>query len=107
MSTADETNPAQRLFTMSYVLTETATGHVPDPPLNQDFSGRILTFPQRTHDLAFDDTVLDSVKAAWEKILGERSAEYDFLRFEGMVTIDLPEVEYDVTLDTTLPRWFF
>jgi len=42
----------------------------------------VLVLPERTHDLAFDDTILDTVRIAWETILGERSAQYDFLRFE-------------------------
>lgn len=50
--------------------------------LRYDASGRILQLPDRRHDIAFDDSVLDSVKEAWERILGARSAEYDFLRFE-------------------------
>lgn len=67
---------------MYFVQHESATGHVSHPSLGQDTSGKVLTFPQRTHDIAFDDAILDGVKAAWEKILGNRSAEYDFLRFE-------------------------
>lgn len=67
---------------MYFVQQESATVHVPGSVLEQDASGKALIFPQRNHDIAFDDTILDSVKAAWEKILGERSAEYDFLRFE-------------------------
>lgn len=43
---------------------------------------KVLVFPERVHDLAFDDTTLDQVKAVWEVILGDRSKEYDFLRFD-------------------------
>lgn len=50
--------------------------------LTDDPAQRVIVFPDRTHDLAFDDSILDNVKAAWETVLGERSVEYDFLRLE-------------------------
>lgn len=50
--------------------------------LSTSKGGKVLLFPDRIHSLAFDDAVLDDVKAAWEAILGDRSKEYDFLRFE-------------------------
>lgn len=71
------------MWSMSFVRDESATGHAPSPPLQQDASGKVLVLPQRTYDIAFDDSILDGVKAAWEKVLGDRSAEYDFLRFEA------------------------
>ena len=42
----------------------------------------VIVLPTPSHDLAFDDSILDNVKAAWEKILGDRSNDYDFLQFE-------------------------
>lgn len=49
---------------------------------DHDEAKRVIVLPERAHDLAFDDTILDNVKDAWEIILDERSTEYDFLRFE-------------------------
>lgn len=83
VSTAGNESAAQAVWSMSFVRDESATGYTPDHPLQQDPSGKVLVFPQRTHDIAFDDTILDGVKAAWERVLGDRSAEYDFLRFEA------------------------
>lgn len=83
ISIASNENLAQVMWSMSFVREESATGYTPSPPLQQDASGKVLILPQRSHDIAFDDTILDGVNAAWERVLGNRSAEYDFLRFEA------------------------
>ena len=40
----------------------------------------IIMLPAPSLDLAFDETVLDTVKAAWQKVMG--SDAQDFLKFE-------------------------
>ena len=45
-------------------------------------SSRVIVLPERTHDISFEDGILDHVKSAWDIILGDNSTEYDFLRFE-------------------------
>ena len=67
---------------MSFTLDEAIESTPRNSHVRDDASGRVIVLPERAHDLAFDDTVLDSVKDAWETILGKRSVEYDFLRFE-------------------------
>lgn len=72
------------LWSMSFTQHAPAAGslYASGRSITTDSSGKLLIFPPRSHDIAFDDSVLDHVKSAWEAILGERSAEYDFLRFE-------------------------
>lgn len=41
---------------------------------------KYITFPSSSLDLAFDENILDSVKAAWQKITGGQPQ--DFLVFE-------------------------
>ena len=36
----------------------------------------VLSFPPPSLDLAFDDTVLDNVKAVWQKIAGDDAGEF-------------------------------
>lgn len=67
---------------MAFTLDVAAGSNPQNFSLSNDPAQRVVIFPDRTHDLAFDDSILDNVKAAWETVLGERSAEYDFLRFE-------------------------
>ncbi len=53
------------------------------PRATQTPSSNVLLFPPRPHDIAFDDTILSTVKEAWEAILGvDGVAESTFLRFE-------------------------
>ena len=82
LSTSEDAETAKTLWIMTY----TTRG---PPAINSSFysytynsTHPVMCFPDRKHDIAFDDSVLDSVKAAWEAVLGEKSAEYDFLRFE-------------------------
>lgn len=82
IKTTNDPEQPKVLWTLAYTLDEAAH---PTPGHNytsDDSSKRVVVLPERIHDLAFDDTILDNVKHAWETILGERSAEYDFLRFE-------------------------
>lgn len=80
--TTTDSTQTEILWTMGCTL-DAAAGSIPwnYHPVN-DAAKRVIVLPDRTHDLAFDDSILDNVKDAWETILGERSAEYDFLRFE-------------------------
>lgn len=82
LSTIEELAPAKVLWTMSFTLDEAAGSTPWNSHVKDDATKSVIMLPERAHDLAFDDAVLDSVKDAWETILGERSIEYDFLRFE-------------------------
>lgn len=46
----------------------------------------ILNFPPPSMDLAFDDAILDNVKDAWQKIVGEDAG--DFLAFQDREVYD-------------------
>jgi RAB protein geranylgeranyltransferase component A len=39
-------------------------------------SKQVISFPPPSLDLAFDDTILDNVKAVWQKIVGEDGGEF-------------------------------
>ena len=43
---------------------------------------RIIKLPELGLDLALDDSVLEEVKAAWKKIVGEEEAAKGFMLFE-------------------------
>lgn len=79
---SSDTERAKVLWSMAYTVDEPLATTPDSNELSCDTTGQILQLPDRRHDVAFDDSILDSIKVAWEKILGERSAEYDFLRFE-------------------------
>ena len=47
-------------------------------------SDNVLVFPPQSLDLAFDDTMIDHVRTAWAKIMGNDTDfdEEGFMRFE-------------------------
>jgi hypothetical protein len=47
-----------------------------------DLSGRILAFQPFPEDIAFDDRLLDSIKAIWATIMGPSAEDLEFMRFE-------------------------
>lgn len=55
-------------------------------PSSSGVNGRVLDFAPVFLDLAVDDTILDCVKDAWQKISGDNSA--DFLVFEDKASVD-------------------
>ncbi|KAL4890717.1 GDP dissociation inhibitor [Aspergillus ambiguus] len=42
----------------------------------------ILSFPAPSLDLAFDDSVLDTVKEAWQIVMGNEGADHEYMVFE-------------------------
>lgn len=70
------------LWSMTFTLNVATKSNPQNLYLTKDPEKRVVIFPDTTHDIAFDDTILDNVKAAWETVLGDRAAEFDFLRFE-------------------------
>ncbi len=46
-----------------------------------------MIFPPPSVDLAFDDSILDTVREMWQRIMGEEVEEADFLRFENRVGV--------------------
>lgn len=71
------------LWSMSFRASGPAVDALSGYPALQKHSSHILLFPPKPHDIAFDDTMLDAVKQAWEVCIGvETAAESSFLRFE-------------------------
>lgn len=82
LSTADE-NPAPTvLWSMSYLEKGRAPSTEAPAPSAHDESGLVMSFRQKSLDLAFDDTLVDSVKAVWTKIMGVEADDAEFLCFE-------------------------
>ncbi|KAL1970365.1 hypothetical protein VTN77DRAFT_5525 [Rasamsonia byssochlamydoides] len=45
-------------------------------------SDRIVYFPPPSLDIAFDDRMIDAVKAAWKAVMGEEARDEEFMTFE-------------------------
>jgi hypothetical protein len=45
-------------------------------------SDRVVYFPPRSLDIAFDDSVIDAVKAVWKMVMGDEARDEDFMTFE-------------------------
>lgn len=52
-------------------------------PIVSRMSGKVLVFPTPSVDLAFDDSILDSVREMWKRIMGDGVDEAVFLRSEA------------------------
>ncbi|KAL3493547.1 GDP dissociation inhibitor [Aspergillus germanicus] len=58
-----------------------------DTPANI-VSGNLVRFPPPSLDLAFDDSVIDLVKDAWIRIMGDESSPDHFMKFEDRESYD-------------------
>ena len=67
---------------MSYISSGRPISAEKTAPIVRDSSGRILIFPPPVLDLAFDDSIIDHVKAIWEIVLGAEADEQHFMLFE-------------------------
>ncbi|GKZ33848.1 Rab proteins geranylgeranyltransferase component A [Aspergillus brasiliensis] len=45
-------------------------------------SRNVICLPPVSLDLAFDDSLIDTVKKAWELIMGDEAAQHEFMKFE-------------------------
>lgn len=71
------------IWEMNYTSTSPSLDSPPSASLfTMNLSGRIITFQPSSEDIAFDNLILDAVKAVWEKIMGPLAAESEFMRFE-------------------------
>jgi hypothetical protein len=82
LSTANEDPSPSILWSMSYIERGRVPSTTAPAPFAHDESGQIMTFPQNSLDLAFDDALVDSVKAVWKKIMGAEADDAEFLLFE-------------------------
>lgn len=67
---------------MSYTSTSFDSESETPSKLAFDPSGRIIAFPSRSYDIAFDDTMVDQVKDVWRILVGEEVKEEEFMNFE-------------------------
>lgn len=51
-------------------------------PVLTAMSGKVMMFPPASIDLAFDDSILESVKEMWKSIMGDEVEEEDFMKVE-------------------------
>ena len=57
-------------------------------PVISSQSGRVLVFPVASVDPVFDDSILEGVKDAWKRILGDEAEKTEFLKFGERRTDD-------------------
>lgn len=53
--------------------------------------GSVISFPAPSSSLSFDDSILEPVKEAWKKIMGDAAAEAEYMTFadrEGVMDDD-------------------
>ena len=81
-STADGNVTPKTLWSMFYVQTGTPILGSTALSIDLDETGRIMKFPPASLDLAFDDGIIDCVRAAWRKIMGQESEDASFMQFE-------------------------
>lgn len=74
-----ESPPPLSLYALNYEQRDTPA--VATSVQNQ-YDEQTITFPQLSNDLAFDESVLDNVRAAWQKIMGTSAKAEEFLKFE-------------------------
>jgi len=74
LQTVDEASRGQVLWNLQYQqsLESSSSSNFDD--------GKTISLAESSIDLAFDENILESVKAAWQKITG--GEERDFLMFE-------------------------
>ena len=92
LGTADEAPSPSLLWSMSYVQEGRASCPTKASSFTQDVSGHVMTFSPASLDLAFDDALLDSVRAVWKKIMGVEADDADFMQFQERA--DIGEVDY-------------
>jgi len=67
---------------MAYVQTGRAASDADPTFFTRDTSEQIMLLPPASLDLAFDDGLLDSVRAVWRKLMGEGVDDTEFLSFQ-------------------------
>jgi hypothetical protein len=51
-------------------------------------SDEVLFFPPPSLDLAFDDEVVESVRAGWKAVVGDEADDDEFMKFEDREDYD-------------------
>lgn len=88
---ACDTN-ATILWEMSYISQSPSIENAPfSTSFTSDPSGRFLKFPLQPEDVAFDDSLLKSVRAVWERVMGPAADGVEFMRFEERSGEDIDE----------------
>jgi hypothetical protein len=81
LSAHDSSSPPTILWSVRYQQRASSGSETLLP--NND---HVIRFPPPSMDLAFDDTVLDTVKEVWQKIVGDDAGE--FLMFQDREVYD-------------------
>lgn len=80
-STADPT--AKVLWSLRYTqLGRYNAGVGAAQDIESDYSKNIICLPPPSLDVAFDDTMIGVVKAAWKVVMGGNVADEEFMKFE-------------------------
>lgn len=58
------------------------TGYSEGNPFTSPISDRIICFQPSSLDIAFDDGMIDAVKAAWKRLSGDDTRDEEFMNFE-------------------------
>lgn len=81
---------AKALWSLHYTQLGRSTGDATEtqPSKVTVHPNNVLIFPPPSLDLAFDDTVLETVKEAWKIVLGDEAVDDEFMVFEDRENYD-------------------
>jgi hypothetical protein len=74
-----ESPPPISLYALKYEQHGVSVIATPDQKQSNE---RTIVFPQLSNDLAFDESMFDNVRVAWQKIMGPAAKAEEFLKFE-------------------------
>lgn len=88
-SFSDATGKPAVLWSMRFTQVGTLNDASASPVLYKSTkSDQILYFAPPSLDLAFDDSIVESVRECWKAILGEEAQDDTFMNFEDRETYD-------------------
>ncbi|PGH02720.1 hypothetical protein GX51_04454 [Blastomyces parvus] len=73
---------AKILWSLRYTQLGVLDGETPSSAVPNSFSGRVFSFAPPSLDLAFDDGMLEQVRAVWEAVTEGDAGRGEFLQFE-------------------------
>lgn len=79
-STTNAPTPAKVLWRLQY---QQSSPRASTPRRSSEATDKILVLPSMPLDLVFDDAMLDGVKDAWQRVMGEDVSEEEFMVFES------------------------
>ncbi|RAL10988.1 putative Rab geranylgeranyl transferase escort protein [Aspergillus homomorphus CBS 101889] len=73
---------AKVLWSLRYTQLGRAIGSETGSVQSVNLADRIVRLPPSSLDLAFDDSLIDTVKDAWQAIMGDDAIDHEFMTFE-------------------------